>query len=205
MIRVLMAVLAVLASVATASAQSYGPPTYSVGDTWKRSHGADPTVVKADDNEVVMKGAQLTCATCLYQMDRNLTILNVTQADGKAVDVTQLYGVPLSPDWRLLDFPLEVKKTWRIQPQGWYRGSPTQYTAECTVLAYEDVKTKAGTFKAYKINYAWTVHTRRGDFRWTNVAWFAPEARSTVKFETGSPNRESPDAQDWELVSYSLK
>ena len=159
--RWLITVLAVLVLVTAAHAQSAGPPTYSVGDTWTRSHGAEPIVVKVDENGSEVKGFLLTCPTCIYQLDKNLTILNVVQADGKPVDPTAMWAVPLGPDWRKLDFPLEVKKTWRISPRGFFRGSPSIFTLDCTVVAYEDVTTKAGTFKSYKIQYEWAVKTDR--------------------------------------------
>lgn len=186
----------------TAHAQSYGPPTFAVGDTWKRSHGPTITVVKVEENAVQMAGPLLTCPTCIYHYDKNLTLLNVTEADGRPVDVTKHEFIPLGVDWKVLDFPLEVKKTWRFSPTGWFRGSPARYTVDVTVMAYEDVKTKAGTFKAYRINYEWTVHTQFGDFRWNNMWWFAPDVKSLVKFTTTSRARE---AQDWELVSYTVK
>ena len=206
--RSLITVLAVLVLVTAAHAQSAGPPSYSVGDTWKRSHGAEPTVVKVDENGIEVKGLLLSCPTCIYRLDKNLTILDVVQSDGKPVDVTSMWGAPLGPDWRVFDFPLEVKKTWRISPTGFFRGNPQRYTVDCTVTAYEDVKTKAGTFKAYKIYYEWTAE--RFPQRWTTVSWFSPDVKAIVKFTTtfASPYRgfpPSPDSQNWELVSYSLK
>ncbi len=198
-------VVALLVLVTTAHAQSYGPPTYAVGDTWKRSNGREIKVVKADETGSEATGYLGTCPTCVQRMDKNLTILEVVQADGKPIDVTQHGFLPLGSDWKLLDFPLELKKTWRISPQGFFQGSVAKYTIESTVVAYEDVKTKAGTFKAYKIQGEWIWHRRVGaggsrDIRWTNISWFAPDVKATVKFTSTNQN-----LQDWELVSYSLK
>ena len=196
-------ILAALVLVTSAHAQSTGPPTYSVGDTWKRSNGLEITVIKVEENGVQMAGFLRTCPTCVYHFDKNLTILNATQADGKPLDVTQHGFIPLGSDWRFLDFPLEVKKTWRISPQGWFRGSPARYTVDFTVVAYEDVKTKAGTFKAYKIQQEWaTITPLRGDpIRWSSVLWFAPDVKLSVKFTTTGRG----ETQDWELTSYGLK
>lgn len=202
--RLCVTVVALLVLVTTAHAQSYGPPTFAVGDTWKRSNGREIKVVKADETGIEATGYLQTCPTCVHRMDKNLTILEVVQADGKPIDVTQHRFVPLGSDWKLLDFPLEVKRTWRITPQGFFRGSPAKYTVESTVVAYEDVKTKAGTFKAYKIQQAWTLYFRPQqvirEVSWTNVLWFAPDAKATVKFTSTNQN-----TQDWEVVSYSLK
>lgn len=196
----LVMTLAVLIFATTAHAQSHGSPTLSVGDTWKRSNDLEIKVVKVEEAGVEVAGALSTCPTCIYHLDRNLSILNVTHADGKPVDVTQHGFVPLGHDWRFYDFPLEVKKTWRFQPQGWFRGNVYRYTVDATVSAYEDVKTKAGRFKAYKIDYDWTVHTNFGDFRWTSVLWYAPDVKQSVKFTSTSRT-----AQEWELVSYTVK
>jgi len=194
--RWLITVLAILAFATAALAQSAQPPSYSVGETWKRSNGLEITVVKVDENGVQMTGFLASCPKCLVHFDKNLTILNTTEPDGKPVDVTQHSALWLGPDWRFYDFPLEVKKTWRITPQGWFRGSPTRYTIDMTVLAYEDVKTKAGTFKAFKIQQEWVVHTQSGDFRSTSLLWYAPEVKFAVKFTT------TGTAPAWELVSY---
>src|SRR3990172_3310753 len=114
-----------------------------------------------------------------------------------------LHGfIPLGGEWKFYDFPLEAKKTWRITPQGWFRGTPIKYTIDINVLAYEDVKTKAGTFKAFKIHRAWTVHGRSGDSRWTDETWFSPDVKFLVRFTTTSS---APGIQNFELVSYTVK
>lgn len=195
-----MMVLAVLAFVTTADAQSYGPPTHSVGDTWKRSNGLELTVVRVDENGVEMTGLLRTCPTCITRYSKNLTILDIVQADGKPLDVTQHGFLPIGSDWRFFDFPLELKKTWRFTPQGWFRGSSARYTVDATVVAFEDVKTKAGIFKAYKINYEWTVHTSFGDFRWNTQYWFAPDVKFGVKGTSTARG-----VEDWELISYKVK
>lgn len=198
--RLCVTVVALLVLVTTVYAQSYGPPTYAVGETWKRSNGREIKVVKADETGIEATGYLETCPTCIYRMDKNLTILEVVHADGKPIDVTQHGFVPLGSDWRLLDFPLEPKKTWRISPQGFFRGQVARYSVESTVVGYQDVKTKAGTFKAYKIQGQWTLHLSGRDINWTNVLWFAPDVKASVKFTSTNQN-----IQDWELVSYSLK
>ncbi len=192
--RSLITVLAILAFATAAFAQSAGPPSHSVGDSWKRSNGLEITVVKADENGSQMTGLLSTCPKCITHFDKNLTILTITEPDGKPLDVTRHGFVPLGPDWRFLDFPLELKKTWRITPQGWFRGSPYRYTIDITVLAYEDVKTKAGTFKAFKLQQDWDV----GASRFTSLLWYAPDVKLSVKYTT------TGTAQPWEMVSYSL-
>lgn len=80
-------------------------------------------------------------------MDKNLTVLQVQGADGKPVDLTQVAGfLPVGPEWKLYDFPLQLKKSWRTSGRGSYTGRYGTrcaiYTGDSTVWAYEDVKTK---------------------------------------------------------------
>src|SRR5439155_3856251 len=102
--------------VQVAHAQSVNAPDLTVGDTWKRSHGLEVKVVKAEDNGYQITGLLLTCPTCIYHMDRNLTILNVTHEDGQALDVTKHGFIPLGSEWKFLDFPLEPEKRGRMTP-----------------------------------------------------------------------------------------
>ena len=192
---------AVILFVATAYAQSSGPPTYSVGDTWTFSTGLEIKVVKVDEDGGVMSGFFPACRTCLYHLDKNLVVLKVVDADGKPPDVTQLGFMPVGPDWKLYDFPLEVKKTWSISAQAFFRGQLRNYTVDCRVAAYEDVKTRAGTFKAYKVVRQWSTQQKLGGGgSWTQTVWFAPDVKLGVKLTSTAAG-----SQDAELVSYSVK
>ncbi|HEV8643885.1 MAG TPA: hypothetical protein VGV13_22690 [Methylomirabilota bacterium] len=69
----------------------------------------------------------------------------------------------------------------------------------------EDVKTPAGTFKAYRIVRDWVLkggraQVRHSDFRWQTTTWFAPDVKLFVKTTTTNPR-----GQEQELMSYSLK
>jgi hypothetical protein len=102
---------------------------------------------------------------------------------------------------KFFDFPLEVKKTWRTEGHGLNRGSNVPYTVDCVVSAYKDVTTKAGTFKAFQIDRSWKIKVSTGPSpSWSDTIWWSPEVKNAVKFESGARN-----AQNWELVSYSLK
>jgi hypothetical protein len=71
------------------------------------------------------------------------------------------------------------------------------------VEGYEDVTTKAGTFKTFKLRRDVTIQvmdSRAGRPSWTEMLWFAPAAKGTVKFTTTNAN-----GRDWELDSYSVK
>ena len=82
-----------------------------------------------------------------------------------------------------------------------WNGAPQALTIDITVKAYEDVKTKAGVFKAYRLEHRGSGRQGGGNsFTWTNSFWYAADVKSVVK-ATGS----SPTFREWELLSYSLK
>lgn len=183
--------------VTTAHAQSTPRPTYTVGDTWKRSNGQELKVVKVGDDGYDVVGALVTCPTCVASLDNSGTMLAVSDSGGKPLELTQHGFVPVGAGWKFFDFPLEPKKTWYISATAFFRGSPNNYTVDNRVTAYEDVKTKAGTFKAYRIERSWTAARTNN---WTDTVWWAPAVKSSVKFTSRNPN-----AREWELESYSVK
>jgi hypothetical protein len=192
---------ALLILPALAQAQSAGPPTYTAGDQWTYSTGGTVKVVSADGDTVVMTGLNRNCMTCLYHYTPTLTLIKVTDAQGNAVDSTTLGFLPLGNDWKYYDFPLEPGKSWRISAQGLFRQSLIRYTVDLKVAALEDVKTAAGTFKAYKILRNWTIETfARNRPQWSQAVWFSPDARAVVKFTTTQQGQ-----NDFELTAYSLK
>jgi hypothetical protein len=95
--RVFLTGLIVALLAATAHAQSTEPPTFTVGDTWKRSHGQELTVVSVDDKGTVFSGVLLDCPTCLARVDKSLNLQEITDTNGKPVDVTRLRGVLVGP------------------------------------------------------------------------------------------------------------
>lgn len=180
------AVLAVLLLWGVSYAQSYGPPTYSVGDTWTFKEGRstrEGKVVAVNANENTIKGLFSGCPTCLVRTDKNLTWLELLDAAGKPVDVTQYGAVPVGA-WKLYDFPLEVNKTWNFSADAFIQNQPANFNYDLKVEAYEDVKTPAGVFKAYRIRAAVNVRGRGWENNYQNVSWFAPDAKIVVKFTT---------------------
>ena len=125
--------------------------------------------------------------------------MQVLGEDGKPAD-TSGFGF-LGVGMRFFDFPLEPKKTWRIEQHGLFRGTSVPYIIVSTVSAVENVKVKAGTFKVYRIDRNWQVRVTDGPRpSWADIVWYSPEAKTVVKFESGARA-----AQEWELLSYSLK
>jgi len=62
------------------------------------------------------------------------------------------------------------------------------------------VKTKAGTFKAYKMERTWSGASGGTAFRFKDVVWFAPSVKFPVKFMS-----DRQGAQSGELSSYAVK
>lgn len=83
--RACVTAFAVLMFVGFAHAQSYGPPTYSVGDTWTVQQGTATrkiTVVALDGDGYMIEGAFKECPTCRVFTDRNLTWLKMLDERG---------------------------------------------------------------------------------------------------------------------------
>src|SRR5438093_1468268 len=154
--RLFLTVLCMAIVVTVAHAQSADPPTFSVGDTWTRSNGVTLTVTKIDASGTTIQGFFSACRTCLVLLDKDFQPVDVTDASGKPLDPNTKRGLPLGKDWRFFDWPLQTGKTWTASGYIMSRGGATfPASIDIRVKAYEDVKTKAGTFKAYRMEQAW--------------------------------------------------
>jgi hypothetical protein len=194
----------VLISTTLAYAQAGNRPTFTVGDAWTYTKrppqlGEEARVVKVDESSRIIVRPNSTCPTCSWVYVNDLTLIQVLGEDGKPADASKLGFLGVGT--KFFDVPLEVKKTWRIEAHGLFRGDNVPYIIECSVSAFENVKTKAGTFKAFKIDRSWKIRVAQGvPPNWSDTVWFSPEPKTVVKFESGAPN-----AQNWELISYSVK
>lgn len=195
----LFVTVAVIFSTISAQAQQAEAPKFSVGDTWKLSDGREITVVSVTPEGSAVSGFYVECPKCLLHWDdTRSTTIKATEADGTPVPFTRLNGLFVGPNWKWYEWPLEVNKTWRLSAQGYTRGNLQNVTIDFTVKAYEDVKTKAGVFKAYRIERRWDMNWPgfRGS-TWGDTVWYAPDVKWPVKVKSRN--------SDWELTSYSLK
>ena len=195
--------LAVLLLISVASAQSVGPPRFTEGDEWRVSGGTVVRVVRVDGDTSVITGVP-PCVTCLIHRDKNLTWTSIEQADGRRVDPLAFVSLPsgLPIGWKFFEFPLAINRTWNFSATNSIRGVARRVAVTCTVDAYEDVSTKAGTFKAFRIRRDVREQEMAGGRveTWTTTVWYAPDVKAVVKL-TNSRGR-SPQ---WEMVSYSVK
>jgi hypothetical protein len=187
-----------------ASGQSYGPPRYCVGDTWTFAGRGVQRVVRVESDSVIMTGYPMLgptpCPGCLFELDRNLTLRSIRRPDGSPPDTGAGFW-PLGEQWRLWDFPLTVGKSWRISAPASLGNFPRSYTVDCWVQGYEDVKTAAGTFKAFRVFRKWHwENPMLGRDDWSDTMWFAPAVKTIVKFE-----QLERGGRGWELASYHLK
>jgi hypothetical protein len=198
--RLVMTVCLLAALASAATAQPMPAPSFAVGDSWTYTDGRQIKVVKVDDGAPVMTGAFAVCPACVVHYDRNLAIRKVTDADGKPVEAARLDFLALGPDWKFYAFPLDVKKTWSFSAEGLLRGKPQRFDVAVAVPALEDVSTKAGPFKAFRMERTWSFTQGGQANRFTDVVWFAPKAKFPVKFQS---NRAG--VKPGELSAYTVK
>ena len=200
--RYLLPLLLILVLSTQAGAQSTEPPVFTAGDEWIISTGFGRKVVKVEGDVTVFQGYP-NCPTCLASYDKNLTLLKIEKEPGQPADTSTLGFVPLGPEWKFYDFPLAVGKKWHFSAPGLFRNYRVNYSYSSSVEGYEDVTTKAGTFKAFKLLRDVTIQNKNsvvGRPSWTETVWYAPATKSAVKFTTTSAT-----GREWELASYTVK
>jgi hypothetical protein len=171
-------------------------PAIKAGDEWRYTGGYFIRVAGVEGDLVVTEtNLDPYCARCRFIRDKNGTVVRVIDAEGKPVEY------PLS-GLRLLDFPLRVGKEWTqdlVLPQ-LSNGRMTPYSNTFKVEGYEEVSTKAGAFKAFRISWR---QENRGPYGWrgTLEMWWSPEVRAFVKRAVYTPGW----VRDFDLESYTVK
>lgn len=172
-------------------------PTWNAGDSWTyRGRGPSGTfnVTRKVLREGVFEGREayeVDAGGTHYWYTKQLGYLARTKGD----ETTRLARPP--EDWQ---WPIQVGKQWSAIV-AWIDRTDTQQqtytlTSVWTVEAYEEVKTPAGTFKAFKV-------TRREiESGASQEFWYSPEVKSWIKIRganTADGNYEE------ELTSFTLR
>ena len=82
-----------------------------------------------------------------------------------------------------LKWPLRVGKKW-VFDEDWesYDGTKGHTNQEGEILSYEEIKVKAGNFKAFKIQLKGTMTNERGyNGKTTDTWWYAPALKHYIK------------------------
>lgn len=154
-----------------ADAPSVTTPKYCFLDTWTYSHGGSQRVVSVTPEGFAISGVG-GCGSCITHYDKDLRTLKITSPDGGEPNWQTLGFVPLGSEWKLLEFPLAPKRAWRISSKALFRGNMAPTTVDARVVGYENITTRAGTFKAFKIQYDWSATfggEGRGMRNWINT------------------------------------
>lgn len=173
-------------------------PEYKIGDKWIYNDKSVDEVIAFEDDLIVFNSSSRTEKNYHYYYDKDLVLRKALKANGKD-DTTSVLDV------KNLDFPLYVGKTWETSYWGTPVGSAAQkwfYKNTYTVLSYDEVTLKCGTFKAFQIK--WEQVAGHGACQEAYILrWWSPELKRYIKqVVRGLYNCKWQD--NWELVSYHL-
>lgn len=202
-IAMLIAVLILMAGGFASAQEKIEAPVWNVGDKWvyQTADGKKSSneVVKAEGEVFVVR---MGGSPLLYVFDKKtMSITKYIDSSGTEASAAAL---------NVYDFPLFVGKKWggRILPSSATRQSgagPWEYSFNAEKI--EEIKTAAGSFKAYKL---YCKHANLNP-RATHVGgwmkfWYSPDAKAWVKKEVQkSAYFHGTVNVDTELVSYQLK
>jgi hypothetical protein len=197
------------ASLSGAHAQvSSGPapvaeaPAFKVGDEWRWTSGGRRRIIALEGEHTVTRLSNQECQNCRAYRDKNLTVVKLLDKEGNIVVNDSSVG------YKMLDFPLAVGKQWDSDVSLVNRSTRVAepYKNTFRVEAYEEVKTKAGSFKTFRITHiqqrAHSTFGANAGKTWRETFWYSPEVKAFVKREV---NTNVQWGADWELESYSLK
>ena len=175
-----------------------GPPTFQVGETWNflaaDGHKSALEILAIEGDAITTTSPwQRACLKCRTTFSPPFTPLKVADEAGKPWAPDRGFQAT-GPRWRYIDWPLTVGKSWSVSDKALFNAQWVDYRVYFKVVGLEDVKVKAGTFKAYKIQRDWNTQYWRGQ----ETVWYVPEVKWYVK-------RTGDFATDWELEAYSLK
>jgi len=179
-------------------------PIWNVGDKWIFTGGSVWEVVDSDESTYTIKSSDLKTSRIYRIYIRDKSSLNILYSiEGEKRKEYK------GAHKRLLNFPLEIGKTWKDRFVSRARrsgiGDPeNMYFETFTVLGWEDITVEAGKFRAIKIEY--TQEGMGGARNWQGKAWFwySPDVKYLVKCQY-EKNPVWTGFYAWELVSFEFK
>jgi hypothetical protein len=201
---------------AMASAQEkMEAPTWNVGDRWAFTRDGSIEVIKVDPNGYILKFSDKVCffesqgysAILFDKSTRNR--MNAIEGDKR-----KKYVMGLS---KVLDFPLSGGKQWMsaysttvITDIGFRQSR--DYSENFRVLGWDDVKVRAGQFKALRVEYRRTAVGSSSAFgthaaeEIINHYWYSPDVKYFVKCEYDKDwMGGEKEIFNWELTSFQSK
>ena len=170
-------------------------PVWNMGDKWKLTEDVIIMVVNADERYYGVKYLTGAGESILIFEKSSLNRIYYMDKDNR-----KPYELR---NKRLLNFPLEIGKSWKDKYMT--KGALKEYTywETFTVLGWEDVQVQAGKFKAVKIEYkqAREDEPAKEGKLWY---WYSPDVKYMVKCQYGKGDYWDA-SYDWELTSFELK
>ena len=173
-VMILTTVVAVRTLAATTCGEPAPVPRFQVGDkwTWRDNGGKEATdeviQVEGDTTQIRWNSGDVA------YLDKNRILQKVRKKNGEVVS-TQGTGDYRAIGQKVMDFPLQIGKTWKYS----FTGAPDSnlgtlqtYTQSYSVLSCEEVTTPAGKFSAFKIEVNQRVATRGSGGIY--YFWYAP-------------------------------
>ena len=163
------------AAARPAGQQGAGPraerPTYTIGEKWIRSDG-DFELVRMEKGRYIF----LSSDGREIELTPDLSITKVSRGKDQYLQID---------DPPPLAWPLEVGKSGRGQATWTFSGNrlaSLKVLYEWKVEAFEEVKTVAGVFQAFRIVHTWRWRgwLRAGETERKVIMWYAPAARQFV-------------------------
>ena len=170
-------------------------PVWNMGDKWKLTEDVIIMVVSSDERHYGVKYLTGAGESILVFEKSSLNRLYYMDKDKR-----KPYELR---NKRLLNFPLEIGKSWKDKYIT--KGALKEYTywETFTVLGWEDVQVQAGKFKAVKIEYkqAREDEPAKEGKLWY---WYSPDVKYMVKCQYEKSSYWDA-TYDWELTSFELK
>ena len=190
-------------------------PKHVIGDTYvtevldvvdfKKGNTTERHLISADTSKIVVQSKSLsgkkgTIRNLEYTPEWNL--ISTTNPDGESLEYT--------PPLKYFEFPLYPGKEWAqtsIETNS-KTANKRSFTLRAKVGEWETVTVPAGTFNAIKIIISTELLDQASGFKstGTDISWYVPELRKSVKSETFSQKQDgSEDKQVIQLVKYIIE